>query len=157
MSVKTVHVFDMDGTIVSSAHRYRLGNDGKIDLPHWIENCKPEMIEKDELLPHAALYKALLQDKTAYVIIATARYMQKADFDYIQENLGLPDHIVCRHAKNNHMKGAEMKIAGLRFLNNLKQFKDSIRYFYEDNKEYLYPVAEFLNAQAIFVPSEQGY
>ena len=155
--IKTVHIFDMDGTIVSSLHRYRLGEDGKIDLSHWIENCKPEMIKKDTLLPHAALYKALLKDPTAYVVIATARYMQKADFNFVKENLGMPDKIICRNAKNNHMRGAEMKIKGLQFINNLIQFKDSIKYFYEDNKEYLYPVSEFLNAQAIFVPSEQGY
>ena len=156
--IKTIHVFDMDGTIVSSEHRYRIEPEtGKIDLAHWIENCKPEMIEKDHLLPHAALYKALLNDPTAYVVIATARFMQDADFEYVKQNLGMPDKIVYRHKDNNHMKGAEMKIAGLRFLNNLKQFQSAIRYFYEDNKEYLYPVAGFLNAQAIFVPSEQGY
>ena len=155
--IKTVHVFDMDGTIVSSLHRYRLGQDGKIDLAHWIENCKPEMIKKDTLLPHVALYKALLIDPTAYVVIATARFMQKADYDFVKENLGLPDKIICRHADNNHMKGADMKIAGLRFLNNLKQFKNAIRYFYEDNKEYLLPVCAAISAQSIFVPSEQGY
>lgn len=155
--IKTIHIFDMDGTIVSSLHRYRLGEDGKIDLAHWIENCKPEMIEKDTLLPHAALYKALLIDPTAYVVIATARYMTQADFEFVDQNLGMPNKFVYRHADNNHMKGAEMKIKGLQFMNNLKQFSDAIRYFYEDNKEYLYPVAKALSAQAIFVPSEQGY
>ena len=155
--VKTIHIFDMDGTIVSSLHRYRLGEDGKIDLSHWIENCKPELIEKDTLLPHAALYKALLKDSTAYVVIATARYMTQADFEFVENNLGMPNKFVYRHADNNHMKGAEMKIKGLQFMNNLKQFSNAIRYFYEDNKEYLYPVAEALKAQAIFVPSEQGY
>ena len=156
--IKTVHIFDMDGTIVSSLHRYRiLPETGKIDLAYWIENCKPEKIAQDTLLPHAELYKALLNDKTAYVVIATARFMQKADFDFVKENLGMPDKIIYRHEKNNHMKGAEMKIAGLRFLRNLKQFKNAVTYFYEDNKKYLFPVAEYLNAQAIFVPSEQGY
>jgi phosphoglycolate phosphatase-like HAD superfamily hydrolase len=155
--IKTVHIFDMDGTIVNSEHRYRLGEDGKIDLAHWIENCKPEMIEKDTLLPHAALYKALLIDPTAYVVIATARYMTNADFEFVDENLGMPNKFVYRHAENTHMKGADIKIAGLRFLNNLKQFKNAIRYFYEDNKEYLFPVAQTIKAQAIFVPSEQGF
>ena len=155
--IKTIHIFDMDGTIVSSLHRYRLGEDGKIDLAHWIENCKPEMIEKDTLLPHAALYKALLIDPTAYVVIATARYMTDADFEFVDQNLGMPNKFVYRHADNNHMSGAEMKIKGLQFMNNLKQFSNAIRYFYEDNKDYLYPVARALSAQAIFVPSEQGY
>ena len=157
MTVKTIHVFDLDGTVINSEHRYRLGDDGKIDLPHWIENCKPEMIEKDTLLPHAYLYKALIKDPSAYVVIATSRFAQKADFEYVKQNLGEPDKFIYRHADNNHMKGADLKIAGLRFLNNLKQFQGTIRYFYEDNKDYLYPVAAFLKAQAIFVPSEQGF
>lgn len=156
--IKTIHVFDLDGTVIDSSHRYRIEPEtGKIDLAHWIENCKPEMIEKDHLLPHAALYKALIDDPTAYVVIATSRFAQQADFDFVKLNLGNPDKFIYRHADNNHMKGADLKIAGLRYLNNLKQFKKAIRYFYEDNKDYLYPVAEFLNAQAIFVPSEQGY
>ena len=155
--IKTVHVFDMDGTIVCSKHRYRINPEtGKIDLAHWIANCKPEMIEKDGLLPHAALYKALLNDPTAYVVIATARVMQDADFQYVKENLGMPDKLISRKM-GDHGKGADLKIAGLRFIKNLKQFQNTVKYFYEDNKDYLYPVAEFLQAQAIFVPSEQGY
>ena len=154
--IKTIHVFDMDGTIVNSEHRYKL-KDGKIDLAHWIENCTPAKIDQDTLLPHSALYKALLKDPTAYVVIATARFMQLADYKYVKEKLGMPDKIICRNAKNNHLKGAELKIKGLQYLNNLLQFKNAVRYFYEDNKEYLYPVAHFLKAQAIFVPSEQGY
>jgi hypothetical protein len=154
--IKRIEIYDMDGTIVSSLHRFRVGENGRIDLAHWIANCTPEMIAKDELLPLAEQYKADLLDPETYVIIATARYMQDADFDYIRENLGMPNKIVYRHAKNNHMKGAEMKIAGLRFLNNLKQFANATRTFYEDNKDYLYPVAEAVNATPVFIPSQQG-
>ena len=155
--IKTVHVFDADGTLIDSSHRYRIDPaTGKIDLDHWIENCTPEKIAQDTLLPHAALYKALLDDPTAYVVIATARVMQRPDFIYFREVLGWPDKLVSRK-KGDTSKGADMKIRGLRYLNNLAQFANAVKYFYEDNKDYLYPVADCLKAQAIFVPSEQGY
>ena len=154
--IERIEIYDMDGTIVSSLHRFRTNEHGKIDLAHWIDNCTPEMIAKDELLPLADQYKRDIADPCVYVIIATARFMQDADFDYIRENLGMPNKVVYRHAKNNHMRGSEMKIAGLRFLKTLKQFAKLPKTFYEDNKDYLYPVADYLNAQAVYVPSKQG-
>lgn len=154
--IERIEIYDMDGTIVSSAHRFRVGENGKIDLAHWIENCTPEMIAKDTLLPLAEQYKKDIADPTVYVVIATARYMQDADFNYVRDVLGMPNKIVYRHAKNNHMRGAEMKIAGLRYLKTLKQFAKLPKRFYEDNKDYLYPVANYLNAEPVFIPSIQG-
>ena len=155
--IERIEIYDMDGTIVSSEHRYRLGKDGKIDLQHWIENCTPEMIEKDTLLPLAEKYKRDIADPTVYVVIATARYMQEADFNYVRDMLGMPNKIIYRHEKNNHMRGANMKINGLKYLKTLKQFAKIPKRFYEDNKEYLYPVANFLNAEPVYIPSNQGY
>jgi hypothetical protein len=154
--IKRIEIYDMDGTLVSSSHRFRVGDNGKIDLAYWIENCTPEKIAQDSLLPLAEKYQQEIADPTVYVIIATARYMQEADFNYVRDILGMPNKIVYRHAKNNHMKGADMKIAGLRFLNSLKQFAKLPRRFYEDNKDYLFPVANYLNAEAVFIPSDQG-
>jgi len=154
--IKEIHIYDMDGTIVDSSHRFRINEHGKIDLQYWIDNCTPEMIAKDSLLPLADQYKEHLANPEIYTVIATARYMQDADFAYIREVLGMPDKIVYRHAKNNHMKGADMKIAGLRYLKNLRQFANKACHFYEDNLEYLYPVANYLNATAHYIPSVQG-
>lgn len=154
--IKEIHIYDMDGTLVDSSHRFRINEHGKIDLQYWIDNCTPEKIAQDTLLPLAEQYKAQLADPEIYVVIATARFMQDADFAYIRDVLGQPDKIVYRHAKNNHMKGADMKIAGLRFIKNLKQFANKACTFYEDNLEYLYPVASYLNANPVYIPSKQG-
>lgn len=156
MTIKTVHIFDLDGVAIDSLHRYRLGENGRIDLPHWVENCTPEMIALDGLLPHAALLTALINDPTAYVVIATARVCQEADFNYVEKHIGKPDLFICREM-GDHTGGADLKIKGLRFINNLKQFRNAVRYVYEDNLDYLHPIAKVLNATAIFVPSEQGY
>lgn len=154
--IKEIHIYDMDGTLVDSSHRFRINEHGKIDLQFWIDNCTPEMIAKDSLLPLADQYRAHLADPEIYTVIATARYMQDADFAYIRDVLGMPNKIVYRHAKNNHLKGADLKIAGLRFLKNLRQFANKACHFYEDNLEYLHPVADYLGAEKHYIPSIQG-
>ena len=156
---KEIHIYDLDGTLIDSTHRYRIDpKTGKIDLAHWIENDVPEKIALDKLLPLAEQYKKQIADPSIYVCIATARVMKKADFDFLKTHLGLPNKIVHRKGRNDNRKGAALKIAGLHFLNNLSWAKKIVtRFFYEDNKDYLYPVAEALNAVPVYVESKQGF
>lgn len=154
--VKKIHIYDMDGCIVDSLHRFRTGENGRIDLDYWIENCTPEKIAQDTLLPLAEQYQADLDNPNVYVVIATARYMQKPDFDFVKEKLGQPDKLVYRHADNNHMRGADLKIAGLRYLENLKQFAHATILVFEDNVDYLKGLCDHFNCKGIYVPSKQG-
>ena len=154
--IKEIHIYDMDGTLVDSSHRYRIGENGKIDLAYWIANCKPEKIAKDKLLPLANQYQAQLDNPEVYVVIATARVLEAADWNYIKNVLGMPNKVISRNGRSDNRKGAKMKIDGLRYLRYLKQFANVKKWFYEDNKDYLYPVADFLGAEAVFIPSNQG-
>lgn len=154
--IKEIHIYDMDGTLVDSSHRYRIGENGKIDLAHWIENCKPEMIEKDKLLPLADQYKEQLNNPEIYTVIATARVLEESDWNYIKNVLGVPNKVISRNGRDDTRKGAKMKIDGLRYLRYLRQFANVKKYFYEDNKDYLYPVAEYLCAVPVFCQSNQG-
>jgi hydroxymethylpyrimidine pyrophosphatase-like HAD family hydrolase len=154
--IKEIHIYDMDGTIVDSLHRFRTLPNGKIDLQYWIENCTPEKIAQDTLLPLAEQYQAQLADPEIYVAIATARVLEDADMDYIKNVLGMPNKIVSRNGRADTRKGVEMKIAGFGFLKNLKQFKNKACHFYEDNLEYLHGVADYLNAEKHHIPSKQG-
>lgn len=156
--MREIHIYDMDGTIVDSSHRYRVNpKTGKIDLEHWRANCTPEKISQDSLLPLAEQYKRQLNDPDIYVVIATARVMQAADWEFVRDVLGMPNKIISRPA-NSREKGATLKTRGLRFLNNLKQFKGiRNRFFYEDNKDYLYPVAQAIGATPVFIQSNQGF
>jgi hypothetical protein len=153
---KEIHIYDMDGTVVCSMHRFKTTIEGKIDLAYWIENCTPEKIANDSLLPLAKQYQEQLANPEIYVVIATARVMEQADFDFVKNVLGQPNKIISRNGRDDMRKGATMKIAGLRFLNNLLPFKNLKKFFYEDNKDYLYPVAEYLNAVPVYIPSNQG-
>ena len=153
--LKRVEIFDMDGTLVNSEHRYRINPEtGKIDLPYWKEHDTAEFISKDTLLPLANYYKKCLLDPTIYVVIATARVLKQADYDYIEKHLGMPDKIIGRPLGSME-KGAILKSKGLAFLRSLKQFRDLPGYFHEDNPDYLVAICRTFGYTGRFYPSEQ--
>lgn len=153
--MKKIVIYDMDGCIVNSLHRYRVKENGKIDLQHWLDNEHKAM--QDSLLPLADQYQEQIADSDYYVIIATARVLNKPDLEFIKNVLGEPDKVISRDGRDDMRGGAELKIEGLRFLNNLKQFKQVEKTFFEDNAEYLKPVCDFLNCRGVYIPSKQGH
>lgn len=158
--IREIHIFDMDGTIVSSLHRYKTDDTGKrIDLQYWRENDIPEKIAKDSLLPHAAQYSKSLHDPEVYVIIATARVatVNDANYEYVCRHLGLPDLFIHRNGENDNRGGAELKIAGIKKLLNLKQFRDAAITIWEDNIDYLMEMTKALNADGKLIYSAQRF
>ena len=159
MPITRIAIYDMDGTIVDSSHRYRviMGADNvqRIDLPHWRENQKLAML--DTLLPLSQQYRADIADPQCYVIIATARVMNKPDLQYIREILGEPDYIIARKGDNDTRGGAKLKIAGLAKFFNLKNFRNATATFYEDNAQYLKAVCDRFNIRGVYIPSVQGH
>lgn len=154
-TIKRVAVYDMDGTIVCSLHRYRTDDSGKrIDLEYWREN--QHRAYDDSLLPMAAQYKADIADPNCYVIIATARVMGAADHAFIRDKLGKPDHIISRK-ENDSQSGATLKINGLARFFNLRNFANASWVFYEDNVAYLKAVCDRFNIRGVYIPSKQGH
>jgi hypothetical protein len=151
--IKRLAIYDMDGTIVCSRHRYRAVG-GKIDLAYWRENSHKAM--QDSLLPLAAQYKADLLDPECYVIIATARVMGLADYEFVNTILGKPDYLISRK-EGDSISGGKLKINGLQKFFNLKNFKNAVAVFYEDNIAYLETVCKHFNIRGVFVPSQQGH
>lgn len=154
--MKKIVIYDMDGCLVDSLHRYRIITEtNKIDLQYWLDNEHKAM--QDKLLPLAGQYKQQLENPDYYVIIATARVLKAPDWDFINNILGRPDKVISRNGRDDTRGGAELKIQGLRFLMNLKQFKDADKHFYEDNVAYLKPVCDFLDCKGTYIPSVQGH
>jgi hypothetical protein len=151
--IKRMAIYDMDGTIVCSLHRYR-AVDGKIDLAYWRENEFRAM--DDSLLPLAEQYKADLADPECYVIIATARVLHNPDRQFIRDILGEPDYIISRAADDSR-SGGLLKVLGLQKFFNLKNFKNASVVFYEDNAAYLKTVCDKFNIRGVYVPSKQGH
>ena len=155
--IKKVSIYDMDGTIVCSMHRYRtiIGDNGeRIDLDYWREN--QDLALNDSLLPLSENYKMDLKDENCYVIIATARVLNTPDYTFIDEILGEPDYIISRR-ENDSISGATLKINGLTKFFNLISFKDAEFTFYEDNAIYLKAVCDRFNIKGVYIPSKQGH
>lgn len=91
----TFFVFDLDGTVIDSSHRHAALPNGDFDLAHWRENCTPEKIAQDKLLPLAHTMRRLYYSGH-YIIICTARQMTQADFDYLDDNKLFSDAILFR-------------------------------------------------------------
>lgn len=150
-------IYDMDGTIVDSSHRYRtMVTDAgeRIDLDYWRENEYRAM--DDKLLPLAQQYRADLLDPQCYVIIATARVMRDPDWQFVREVLGEPDYFISR-PDGVTTSGGLLKINGLAKFFNLLPFKGVDAVFYEDNVQYLKAVCDRFNIRGVYVPSVQGH
>ena len=155
--ITKVAIYDMDGTIVDSSHRYRTiidDNGERIDLDFWRQNEYAAM--NDTLLPMAEQYKKDLLDENTYVIIATARVMHAPDWQFVNEILGEPDYFISRK-DGDSQSGKTLKINGLARFFNLLNFKDADFVFYEDNVSYLKAVCDRFNIRGVYIPSKQGH
>lgn len=155
--ISRVAIYDMDGTIVDSSHRYRTivdENGERIDLDYWRENEYRAM--DDSLLPMAEQYKQDLSNPECYVIIATARVMHEPDWKFVREILGEPDYFISRK-NGDSQSGKTLKINGLARFFNLLNFKDAEFVFYEDNISYLKAVCDRFNIRGVYIPSKQGH
>lgn len=155
--IKRVAIYDMDGTIVDSLHRYRTvttPEGERIDLKYWRDNEYRAM--EDSLLPLADQYRSDLADRECYVIIATARVMREADWKFVREVLGEPDYFISRR-DGDTQSGKTLKINGLAKFFNLVNFKAADFVFYEDNVEYLKAVCDRFNIRGVYIPSKQGH
>ena len=155
MAIKRVSVYDMDGTIVCSLHRYRTMPCGtKIDLQYWQDN--QHRAYDDSLLPMAKQYQDDIADPECYVIIATARVMGDADMAFIRDKLGMPNHIISRK-EGDSVSGGLLKINGLAKFFNLRNFANATWVFYEDNASYLKAVCDHFRIHGVYIPSQQGH
>lgn len=157
MTIKKIHVYDMDGCIVDSSHRYRTMPCGtKIDLPYWIENEHKTL--EDTLLPLAAQYQADVANPEIFTIIATARIWCNLTQAFAETVLGLPNFHIARRDRDDTRGGAALKITGVKRLLNLKQFcKVEEIHVFEDNINYCKDVAEALGGVGHYYPSVQGH
>ena len=162
MMFKEIHIYDLDGTVIDSTHRYQTKTNSKgetkIDLEYWLNNL--HRAGEDTLLPLAEQFKKHIADPTILVIVATARQMHKADWSFIDKHFGRLkiDGFVSRKLGDVSTKGADMKIAGIQ---NVIRAMDAegvkTRFFYEDNVEYLNRVSAAIGAKPVFIESKQGY
>jgi hypothetical protein len=158
--IKEIHIYDIDGTLVDSTHRYRYVTNAegwrRIDLPFWITNRRQAM--RDSLLPLAEQYQKQLLDPNIFTVLATARVMSPEEWQHIKTDLLMPDHFISR-PDGDTQSGSTLKINALNIMLDampeLKNVNDI--FIYEDNLDYLNAICDEFNCTGIYVPSAQGY
>jgi len=104
-------IWDLDGTVIDSSHRYSTLANGDIDLPRWIADNTRENIERDTLLPLARLMQSNYANGDV-VIICTARVLGVWDKVFLADH-GIKAHFVLSRALGDNRGDAEMKRAKL--------------------------------------------
>ena len=104
-------IWDLDGTVIDSRHRYSTLENGDIDLPKWISDNTRANIEKDTLLPLAELMRSNYRQGDI-VIICTARVLGVWDHVFLADH-GIKAHFILSRALGDNRGDAEMKKAKL--------------------------------------------
>ncbi len=100
-------IWDLDGTVIDSSHRYSTLANGDIDLPRWIADNTRENIANDSLLPLARLMRSNYQQGDI-VIICTARVLGVWDHVFLADH-GIKAHFILSRALGDNRGDAEMK------------------------------------------------
>ena len=101
-------IWDLDGTVIDSSHRYSTLANGDIDLPRWIADNTRANIEQDKLLPLAELMKSNYRQGKDTVIICTARVLGVWDHCFLAEN-GIKAQFILSRALGDNRGDAELK------------------------------------------------
>jgi hypothetical protein len=105
--MNTFKIWDLDGTVIDSSHRYSTLENGDIDLPRWIADNTRENIERDSLLPLARLMRSNYRQGDI-VIICTARVLGVWDHVFLADH-GIKAHFILSRALGDNRGDAEMK------------------------------------------------
>lgn len=132
--MKRVVIFDLDETVVDSAHRTPNNPDGTLNLPLYMTLKTRENTMRDGLLPLAKFWKSLDLSET-YVIVCTARTWTDFDQEFLDLH-GLRAHkIIARFTPAQcKMRDPDLKRRGLSKLFALKQFKNLPKFMFDDAK-----------------------
>ena len=85
----TTFIFDLDGCVIDSSHRYESLPNGEINLAKWIENQTEELIALDKVLPLAPYMRKYYSNHR--VVVCTSRVMSSFDYLYLIEH-DMPFH-----------------------------------------------------------------
>jgi phosphoglycolate phosphatase-like HAD superfamily hydrolase len=132
--MKRVVIFDLDETVVDSAHRTPNNPDGTLNLSLYLELKNRENTMRDTLLPLARFWQSLDLSET-YVIVCTARTWSDFDQEFLDMH-GLRAHkIIARFTEaQKQMRDPELKRRGLSSLFNLRQFRNIPKIMFDDAK-----------------------
>jgi FMN phosphatase YigB (HAD superfamily) len=127
--MKNIIIFDLDMTVVDSSHRTPNKPDGTLDLQAYFSLRNRDSIMRDTLLPLAKAMRALFENN--YIIIATARSVDAADYEFLEKN-NLPYHKFFHRDWGSMEKDASLKLRQIKKFLNLRQFRGKPCYMFDD-------------------------
>lgn len=152
--LQRIHVYDLDGVLVDTSHRYRNKPNGAIDLAYWFKNRTEKNMRKDKMLPLAKQYIADCLSEEIYTILCTARSYHPLDIAFIYSYLGAPDKLFMRPVGDERNDDI-IKFAQLNGFFNLRQFRNVPKKLWEDNAKNIETLQPIFN-NCFFVPSQIG-
>lgn len=132
--MKRVLIFDLDETLIDSAHRTPNRPDGTLDLERYLAIKSRETVFRDTLLPLASSYKQLCRSDN-YIVICTARVMNRDDFDSL-DYLGIDAHrVLCRplDGSENHIPDPILKAEKLIRMRRDSRFQEKPFIMFDDS------------------------
>ena len=119
-----------------------------LDLDAWKRDSTYENIMKDSLLPLANYMRECINAEHTYVWVCTARCMSDADLDFLAHH-GIKPKTILSRKEGDHRADAEMKIAKLKKLFNLKQFQNAEKIMFDDNETIRYELRKELGINTL--------
>lgn len=87
-NIKTVRIWDLDGTVINSFHRVQpcFDSEGNLNLAQYVATaCTHDKIMADSVLPLVEYMKQSMNDSSVANIICTARLMRKSDYYFLRK------------------------------------------------------------------------
>lgn len=130
--MKTVFIFDLDGTLINSEHRTPRDENGRLILSEWLRLATWNNIEKDTLLPLVQIFRRLKREGVP-VMFCTARTLTSDDRRFFAKHALGCAHILSRPEGDTRPDG-QMKREMLQdfFLTRWKHHK---KIMWDDNPE----------------------
>jgi len=148
---KRIYIFDLDGTVINSAHRTPFDDKGNLILDEYVKLATPDNIMRDTLFPLAAFMRRKISNGRDLVVICTARHMSDADFEYLSNNAMRPGLVYSRNGidkEHYYMSDAEYKVKHLEIFQR-HPYENAHKIMFEDNAAVIQAVSLLPNFTVI--------
>ena len=131
--MKTLYIWDLDGTTIDSSHRALTNSEGGIDLDNW-RNHTARQILKDSPTELTPFMKKCIADKNAVNWICTSRVLSAADYRLI-DRLGIRTSVILSRDENDNREDVAYKMAKVKRRLNLPNIRKMKKIVFDDRSD----------------------
>ena len=116
-NLKTLYIWDLDGTTIDSSHRALTNSQGGIDLNNWRGHTAKQILQ-DSPTQLTPFMKKCIADKNAVNWICTSRVLSAADYRLI-DRLGIRTPLILSRDEGDNREDVPYKMAKIKRRLNL--------------------------------------